>query len=103
MTGILEPLDLPPGYILVSAGRTRVEILRMLSHLPNCTTSHVMAELGLTRNGVLAHLKTLAAAGLISRHRSTHPRGSGRTYYWRANQEMVSDALDDLYDYILGT
>ena len=98
-----DDLVVARGYQALGIKSVRVEILRfILSHGETCAAD-LMQEFALSRNGVLAHLRALTAAGLLHERHDTHPRGSGPITYWRADLEDASVVLDTLVDYVLTT
>ncbi|WP_161580309.1 MULTISPECIES: ArsR/SmtB family transcription factor [Subtercola] len=90
------------AYSGLGVSFSRLEILRIVLARTEVSSSTVMAEMGMTRNGVTRHLEALRNAGLISERRTTHPRGSGPITYWRADRGDVWDAVDELGQYLLG-
>jgi predicted ArsR family transcriptional regulator len=79
----------------------RSEILRFVTSADEVSVLEVMAELSLTRNGVVTHLRALEAEALGSSRRGTHPRGSGAITYWRADIAEIEDMCDDLTRHLL--
>jgi DNA-binding transcriptional ArsR family regulator len=73
---------------------TRVEILRLIVASSEASAAELMSETGLTRNGVIGHLRILTEEGLLIERHATHPRGSGPITYWRADVDEVLSVLD---------
>jgi predicted ArsR family transcriptional regulator len=86
----------------LGTGATRIEILRFTIASGEVTSSQLMAELGLTRNGVRAHLVALTAEGLLIERHATHPRGCGPVTYWRADIDEVIAVMDALSEHVIG-
>ena len=89
------------AYSALGISHRRVEILRFLLSREQTSVSQVMVEFGLTRNGVLGHLRAMQNGGLVSVRRSTHPRGAGPISYWKADTGAVSDLLEGLQLHVL--
>ena len=89
------------AYLTLGISPRRVEILRFLLSREQTSVSQVMTEFGLTRNGVLGHLRAMQQGGLISVSRSTHPRGAGPISYWKADLCAVSKLLEGLQWHVL--
>ncbi|RFA18837.1 ArsR/SmtB family transcription factor [Subtercola boreus] len=90
------------SYRALGIKPVRLEILRLILARGETSAAHLMAEFGLSRNGVLCHLRSLTAAGLLHERHDTHPRGSGPITYWSADAENASIMLDTLLDYMTG-
>jgi len=89
------------AYSALGISHRRVEILRFLLSRERTSVSQVMAEFGLTRNGVLGHLRAMQQGGLISVSRTTHPRGAGPISYWKADTEAVFELMEGLQLHVL--
>ncbi|GGF30806.1 ArsR/SmtB family transcription factor [Subtercola lobariae] len=98
-----DELVIARSYQALGIKSVRVEILRYILSNGETCASDLMREFGLSRNGVLAHLRALTTAGLLHERHDTHPRGSGPITYWRADLEDASVVLDTLVDYVLTT
>lgn len=90
------------GLRALGASPNRIEVLRLVLGAAEVTTADLMAELNLSRGGVLKHLDALADLGLVTARHTTHPRGSGPITYWRADEERVRDFLAAFSVYITG-
>ncbi|UFS58121.1 ArsR/SmtB family transcription factor [Subtercola endophyticus] len=75
---------------------TRIEILRVVLASGDVSASELALNLGLSRNGVLHHLRALTEGGLLRARHCTHPRGSGPITYWRADEQEVRSVLHDV-------
>ncbi|MCU1480649.1 MAG: hypothetical protein JWQ19_1435 [Subtercola sp.] len=75
---------------------TRIEILRIVLASGDVSASQLAMNLGLSRNGVLHHLRALTEGGLLRARHCTHPRGSGPITYCRADEEEVRTVLRDV-------
>lgn len=50
----------------------------------------------------MQHLRILSEVGLITKRKSTHPRGSGPITYWRADRNEVEVVLERFVHHLLG-
>lgn len=71
-------------------------MLRAVIASTEATTAKLMELSGLTRSGVLGHLRIPARDGLVKGRRTTHPRGSGPITYWHAVSEEIEDLMSNL-------
>lgn len=78
----------------------RLQVLHHVAAAGEVTAGDVMAELGLSRNGVRNHLRELEAEGLL---RSTMRRRDNRrsVVVWTADLESIEGLVDDLDLYLL--
>ncbi len=89
------------AYSVFAMVPLRAEILRFALSRPEVSTAEVMAELELTRNGALQHLKRLKEGGLLNARRSTHPRGSGPITYWKADRAEITTLFESFLRHVL--
>lgn len=82
--------------------RLRDELLRFLVSQPEVSTARIMSEFGISRSGAVKHLRILSESGLVTKRRSTHPRGSGPITYWQADPAEVVVLMEGFLHYILG-
>jgi predicted ArsR family transcriptional regulator len=83
-------------YRAFAVSPTRIEILRFIFFRGDVSTSEIMVEVGLSRNGARVHLHALLAEGLLIKRHDTHPRGSGPITYWKPEVDQISDLLETL-------
>lgn len=88
--------------ILLGASSVRLAILQLTIRFGEVRAVELEDALGLTRNGIGAHLKDLTAAGYLIERNATHPRGAGNVKYWRADRERIDRALHDMRGRIFG-
>jgi predicted ArsR family transcriptional regulator len=93
LTGVGNDALAARSYRTLGASPVRIEILRLLLAAGELSAADLMAELGLTRNGVRRHLHALRQDGLLTERHTTHPRGSGPITYWGADPDEVIDVL----------
>ena len=86
---------------VLGATSLRIEILRALIASQQVSTAEVMEEFSLSRGQAMSHLKDLEQSGMLTKQRTTHPRGSGPITYWRPNADGVEDVLDSLFSHLL--
>lgn len=79
----------------------RIEILRFLLEQGPVSTTDVMAEFSVTRNGARNHLSGLCAAGLVTTGVG-HRHGSRGFITWSADRTQVEAIIDDLDGFLSG-
>lgn len=87
---------------MLGASGVRLRILQLAIRYGEVRAIELEEALGLTRNGVGAHLKELTAAGFLIERNATHPRGAGNVKYWRADRERIDRGLYELRGRIFG-
>lgn len=87
---------------LLGASSVRLSILQLVIRYGEVRATELEDALGLTRNGVGAHLKELTAAGFLIERNATHPRGAGNVKYWRVDRERIDRTLYELPGRLFG-
>jgi DNA-binding transcriptional ArsR family regulator len=85
------------GFIGLGLSRTRMEIVRVLAESESSVTE-LMAATGLSRNGVLRHLRPMVEAGLLGE--GLRPTRYRSVTVYVLNRESIENVIWDIFDHI---